>query len=586
MTCFDTELTMSRLKLFWQYPVITEKTFYEQNKTNENYLGIPWATIIDKKYNLNVMHNLLKGYIKKDMFYYTCCQHISFRMLLPLFKALNIINVYTPHKIKGENCLDDVQLSPCPLYAVNCEDDMRNGTFNGVDFLNIKRDILYSFQGAYNPNWYLTDIRKRIFETKHPDNCYVKHIGNWHFDNVVYSGKQNNKYELNETDGDNTRTQKYNKLLMDSRYSLCPSGSGPNSIRFWEALAVGSIPILLADTLELPEHDLWDKTIIKVAEKDLETIPNVLSKITDIEEKQRRSNCLLIYQFFKNNFINKSTDCDKKNIVVFSNCHGEKYLKLMKEHTNVFNVFNVNYIVSYNAINDFPKYANVFKTADLLIINNIKNYKEFTLSHLKTIMKPDAQVIVIPYVRFNGYWFNEPSVRLQRIQDNSVSFFPNIKLPNVDAYLNIKLDENVVKHNFEQCMDKLKLIENECDLLFYDFFKDNHAKYPMFRDANHPTVNIINFIGKQIIEKICEMFSFVVSDNYVVELKRDIREYGHYKPIVSSVASILGLTYNLDTVFITSRRIFLTKVIEYETNWHNHKIKDLDDMRIKLFNNI
>ena len=305
MTCFDTELTMSRLKLFWQYPVITEKTFYEQNKTNENYLGIPWATIIDKKYNLNVMHNLLKGYIKKDMFYYTCCQHISFRMLLPLFKALNIINVYTPHKIKGENCLDDVQLSPCPLYAVNCEDDMRNGTFNGVDFLNIKRDILYSFQGAYNPNWYLTDIRKRIFETKHPDNCYVKHIGNWHFDNVVYSGKQNNKYELNETDDDNTRTQKYNKLLMDSRYSLCPSGSGPNSIRFWEALAVGSIPILLADTLELPEHDLWDKTIIKVAEKDLETIPNVLSKITDIEEKQRRSNCLLIYRFFKNNFINR-----------------------------------------------------------------------------------------------------------------------------------------------------------------------------------------------------------------------------------------------------------------------------------------
>ena len=35
--------------LFWQYPVITEKTFYEQNKYNFNYLGLPWATIIDKK---------------------------------------------------------------------------------------------------------------------------------------------------------------------------------------------------------------------------------------------------------------------------------------------------------------------------------------------------------------------------------------------------------------------------------------------------------------------------------------------------------------------------------------------------------
>ena len=71
-------------------------------------------------------------------------------------------------------------------------------------------------------------------------------------------------------------------------------------------------------------------------------------------------------------------------------------------------------------------------------------------------------------------------------------------------------------------------------------------------------------------------------NNYDVELKSDIREYGHYK----QVASLLGLTYNLDTVFTTFRRLFLTKVIEYETDWRNPIIKDLDDMRIKLFTNI
>ena len=38
--------------LFWQYPVITEKTFYEQNKDDPMYVGIPWATILDKRYNL------------------------------------------------------------------------------------------------------------------------------------------------------------------------------------------------------------------------------------------------------------------------------------------------------------------------------------------------------------------------------------------------------------------------------------------------------------------------------------------------------------------------------------------------------
>ena len=581
MSCFDTELVVEQLKLFWQYPVITEKTFYEQNKTNANFIGIPWATIIDKKYNLNVIHNLLKVYIKKDVFYYTCCQHISFRNLLPLFKLLNIINVYTPHKIKGENCLNDVQLSPCPLYAVNFEDEMRNGTFNGVDFFNIKRDILYSFQGAYNTNWYLTDIRKRIFETKHPDNCYVKHIGNWHFDNVVYSGKQNNKYELNETDGDNARTQKYNKLLMDSRYSLCPSGSGPNSIRFWEALAVGSIPILLADTLELPAHDLWDKTIIRVAEKDFDSLNDTLSRISHSDELNRRANCLKIYQHFKTNYIN--THNSKKKMVVFSNCHGEKYLKLIKAHTNVYDFFDVKYIVSYNALNDFAKYKSYFKNADLVIINNIKNYKEYTISNLKTILKPTAEIIIIPYVRFNGYWFPEQYRNLSKIGDNSVSYFPNISLNNVESYLNMSLNDVSVKYNFEQSMEKLKSIENECDLEFFDFFKRNHDKYPMFRDANHPTSNIINFLGKQIIDKIKLLFTEITVKPFDIELTYKIYEYGHYKPIISSVARIIGLTYDLDTVFISTRKQFLENIIIYESNLINRKIRDLDDMKRVIF---
>ena len=75
MSCFDTELVINRLKLFWQYPVITEKTFYQQNKLKPNYIGIPWATIIDKKYNLNVIFNLLKEFVKNDMFY---CFHYFF----------------------------------------------------------------------------------------------------------------------------------------------------------------------------------------------------------------------------------------------------------------------------------------------------------------------------------------------------------------------------------------------------------------------------------------------------------------------------------------------------------------------------
>ena len=53
---------------------------------------------------------------------------------------------------------------------------------------------------------------------------------------------------------------------------MCPSGSGPNSIRFWESLAVGSIPVLLSDSLELPKHKLWDDVIIRIKEKNFKNI--------------------------------------------------------------------------------------------------------------------------------------------------------------------------------------------------------------------------------------------------------------------------------------------------------------------------
>jgi len=150
----------------------------------------------------------------------------------------------------------------------------------------------------------MTDIRKKIFQMKHPENTFIKDIGNWHFDNVVYSNKQNSRNEMNIDNKHLNNTSEYNSLLLRSRFSLCPSGSGPNSIRFWESLAVGSIPILLSDSLELPYHNLWKDTIIELNENELETLPNVLKSIDENKEHDMRENCIKLYNYFKNNFSN------------------------------------------------------------------------------------------------------------------------------------------------------------------------------------------------------------------------------------------------------------------------------------------
>ena len=297
------EEIIQNFKLFWQYPVITEKTFYEQNKNNDAYIGFPWATIIDKRYNLNVIYKILCDHISSKKFHYTCCQHISFRNLIPLFKALNINVVYSPHKIKGEDQINGIVIKPCPLYAVNYEDETRNMKFKNIDLLNCPRPLLYSFVGGYQ-NGYLSNIRNNIFKLKKRDDIYIQNTGDWHFNQLVYHSSQNDELKENINDNHNKKTDMYNEILLSSRYSLCPSGSGPNSIRFWESLAVGSIPILLADTLELPENNLWKYSIITLSEKDLHLLNNIISKIDIQTENNMRKNCIKLYNYYRDNYNN------------------------------------------------------------------------------------------------------------------------------------------------------------------------------------------------------------------------------------------------------------------------------------------
>lgn len=297
---------LKKYGLFWQYPVITEKTFYNQNKGKERYLGFPWATIIDKQRSKipEITHKLIKE-INIENNNYTCCQHIHFKKCIPMWKKLNIKTVYASHKKLGEDNIDGIQILPCPLYALNIENNVFNKDFQDIDVVKSKRNVLYSFVGGYVPKIYLSNIRERIFNMKHPKDAIVKNTGKWHLQNIVYSDKQNSKGELNKPSDYNSKTKSYNEILLKSRYSLCPSGSGPNSIRFWEALGAGSIPVLLADTLELPKHDLWEKTIVRIPEKDVSKLNEILEGIKPEEEKHRREGCVKLYKIFRDNYINE-----------------------------------------------------------------------------------------------------------------------------------------------------------------------------------------------------------------------------------------------------------------------------------------
>lgn len=296
---------------FWQYPVITEKKFYDEMKEDPLFIGFPWATLIDKHINLQEIYELLTVYIDKSKDYYTCCQHIYFYKLIPFFKALNIKTVYSPHKTNTVDIIDNVEIKPCPIYAVNIEDPSRNTLFKNCDFIDKKRTYLYSFIGAYNPNIYISNIRQQIYCMEHPTDCFIEKTNGWFYESIVYNKQQNSDGKINKNADYDKNTERFNQLLLESRFSLCPSGSGPSSIRFWESLGCGSIPILLSDTLELPSHPLWDSAILRVNENKLQSIPSLLKNISNEDEINMRKNCLILYNHFKR--LSNSISClDKK----------------------------------------------------------------------------------------------------------------------------------------------------------------------------------------------------------------------------------------------------------------------------------
>lgn len=84
----------------------------------------------------------------------------------------------------------------------------------------------------------------------------------------------------------------YFELLADSRFVLCPRGIGLNSIRFFEALAYGRIPVLLSDEAKLPLDWVipYPDFSLRVPEAEVERLPGYLEDFRarhDLEEASR-----------------------------------------------------------------------------------------------------------------------------------------------------------------------------------------------------------------------------------------------------------------------------------------------------------
>jgi hypothetical protein len=290
--------------MFWQFPCITEKDAYEVHKRLgalyisgqcvHTYLGIPWATIVDRDSNAKSMMTVIGSRIKSaqellksfgmELKVHTVCQHIRWKQIFHHFKICRITDLCISHKIKGEDVFDGIALHPWILYAVNYFDKNRRQGFHQKKISD--RTVIASFEGAYMKH-YLSEVRIGLKQFEGLDGYHIVIKDLWHFNKVVYNLQVKSDEKVLE-DKVEDEVLKYNKLMSDTVFSICPSGAGPNSLRLWESLANGSIPVLLSDKQELPDLKAlfpnkkyrWENVMVMHPEKDLKSLPERLKKIS------------------------------------------------------------------------------------------------------------------------------------------------------------------------------------------------------------------------------------------------------------------------------------------------------------------
>ena len=70
--------------------------------------------------------------------------------------------------------------------------------------------------------------------------------------------------------------ERFARMMSQSLFILCPRGSGASSIRLFEALKAGRVPVIVSDDWTPPNGPDWDSCSLRVREAEVERLPEIL----------------------------------------------------------------------------------------------------------------------------------------------------------------------------------------------------------------------------------------------------------------------------------------------------------------------
>ncbi|QEY32402.1 hypothetical protein EVJ50_09430 [Synechococcus sp. RSCCF101] len=285
-------ITTAAGALPWQSPNRTEghaadRLLPEVGGPTGGYCAFPWASWIDAQQLQQPCGSTPRAGALPSGPIATVAQHIWIERHAERLRQAGITDCFWSHARRGRTHWGGLRWHPFPLYPVRCGDHPPPPQLPDPS----ERTWLYSFQGAYDPEHYLTPVRRWIQALPPRPDARVQQRRGWHFQEAVYQEQlRGERIDPGRRQARQREAEAYATTLLQSCFALCPSGSGPNSIRLWEALGYGAIPVILSDTLELPgDPRLWQAASLRLPETPaaVQALPDQLAALRGQPERLR-----------------------------------------------------------------------------------------------------------------------------------------------------------------------------------------------------------------------------------------------------------------------------------------------------------
>lgn len=123
-------------------------------------------------------------------------------------------------------------------------------------------DLLFSFVGSPGPR-----CRDEIFCIRHP-RALIERVEQFSFFDPTSPSFEE-------------RRAHYRSTTLRSKFVLCPRGNGTSSIRLYETLGSGRVPVILADEWLEPEGPDWNAFSVRLPESEANRVATHIERLED-----------------------------------------------------------------------------------------------------------------------------------------------------------------------------------------------------------------------------------------------------------------------------------------------------------------